>query len=175
PVRVLNLLWHHLGWPPVDRLAGPVDVAHSITPLLVPTRAARQVVTIHDLFFLDRPGSTAAEIRRDYPRLVRAHASRAGLVVTPSHHVSGLVVERLGVDPGRVLTCPGGVPPWTARPAVPADGPVIFLGTLEPRKNVGLLLDAWTHLAERGGPVPALVLAGGRGADADVLLARIAK
>lgn len=175
PVRCLNLLWHHLGWPAVERLAGPVDIAHSITPLLVPTRAARQVVTVHDLFFLDRPAATAAEIRRDYPRLVRAHATRADLVVTPSHHVSGLVVERLGVDPARVLTCASGGPPWTAREAVPADGPVIFLGTLEPRKNVHLLLDAWTILAARGGPVPPLVLAGGRGPDADEVLARIAR
>ncbi len=175
PVRGLNLLWHHLGWPAVERLAGPVDVAHSITPLLVPSRAARQVVTIHDLFFLDHPDATSAEVRRDYPRLVRAHARRADLVVTPSHHVSALVVERLDVDPARVLTCPGGAPRWTARPAVPADGPVIFLGTLEPRKNVHLLLDAWTILIERGGRVPPLVLAGGPGADADAALARIAR
>lgn len=175
PVRVLNLLWHRVGWPPIERLAGDVDVAHSITPLLVPARRARQVVTIHDLFFLDRPDATAAEIRRDYPRLVRRHARQADLVVTPSHHVSGLVVQRLDVDPARVLTCPGGAPPWTARAAVPAEGPVIFLGTLEPRKNVTLLLDAWERLVGRGGRVPTLLLAGGRGADADRVLDRIGR
>jgi glycosyltransferase involved in cell wall biosynthesis len=175
PVRCLNLLWHHVGWPPVERFAGRVDVAHSITPLLVPARTARQVVTVHDLFFLDHPDATSAEIRRDYPRLVRSHAQRADLVVTPSHHVSALVVERLDVDPGRVLTCPGGAPRWTARPSVPAEGPVIFLGTLEPRKNVHLLLDAWTILAGRGGPVPTLLLAGGPGPDAEAVAARIAQ
>ena len=175
PVRALNLLWHRLGWPGVERFAGPVDLAHSPTPLLLPTRRARQVITIHDLFFLDHPEATAAEVRRDYAALVRRHARRADMVVTSSHHVGALVVERLDVDPVRVLTCPAGAPGWTPRPDVPADGPVIFLGTLEPRKNVVTLLDAWEQLVARGGPVPPLVLAGGRGPGADVLLDRLAR
>ncbi len=175
PVRALNLLWHRLGWPPVERFAGAVDVAHSPTPLLLPTRKARRVVTIHDLYFLDHSEDTTAEVRRDYAALVRRHARRADLVVTSSHHVGALVVERLDVDPARVLTCPAGAPAWTPRPDVPADGPVIFLGTLEPRKNVVTLLDAWARIIAGGGPVPPLVMAGGRGPGADVLLDRLTR
>lgn len=175
PVRALNLLWHRLGWPPVERFAGPVDVAHSPTPLLVPSRG-RQVVTIHDLFFLDHPDATTGEVRRDYAALVGRHARRAALVVTVSHHIGALVVERLNVDPARVFTCRAGAPAWTPREAVPAEGPVVFLGTLEPRKNVATLLDAWERLVARGGRVPELVLAGGRGgAHGDALLDRIAR
>lgn len=175
PVRALNLLWHRAGWPPVERFSGPVDVAHSPTPLLIPTRRARQVVTIHDLFFLDQPSATTAEIRRDYPALVRRHARRADMVVTSSHHVGALVVQRLDVDPGRILTCPAGAPPWTPRPAVPPEGPVVFLGTLEPRKNVTTLLDAWERLVARGDRVPPLVMAGGRGPGAEALLDRLSR
>lgn len=175
PVRALNLCWHRLGWPAVETLAGAAAVAHSPTPLLMPTRHARQVVTIHDLFFLDHPEATTAEVRRDYASLVGRHARRADLVLTSSHHVGALVVERLQVDPARVLTCPGGAPPWVARPAVPAEGPVVWLGTLEPRKNVGVLLDAWERLVARGGSVPSLVLAGGHGTESAAVLARIAQ
>lgn len=175
PVRVLNLLWHRAGWPPVEWWSGPVDIAWSPTPMLIPTRRGRRVVTIHDLYFLDHPDATTREIRRDYPRLVRRHAQRADLVVTSSHHVGALVVQRLGVDPARVLTCPGGAPPWAARPEVPANGPVIFLGSLEPRKNVGILLDAWELLTARGRPVPELILAGGPGPGADALMGRITR
>ena len=32
PVRLLNFGWHRLGWPPVEFLTGPVDVAHSMHP-----------------------------------------------------------------------------------------------------------------------------------------------
>lgn len=173
PVRVLNLLWHRVGLPPVEWLAGRLDIAHSSTPLLIPTRRAAQVVTIHDLFFLDAREATAAEIRRDYAQLVVRHARRADLVVTSSHQVAARVVERLGVDPGRVVTCPGGAPDWTPRLRQPDAGPVAFIGTLEPRKNVGLLLDAFEILASRRRQIPRLVLAGHAPASAAPLLARL--
>ncbi len=66
PVRLLNLAWHRLGWPPAEALAGgEYDVTHSLHPLLMPSRAAAQVITIHDLSFLTHPDRTRAEIRRD--------------------------------------------------------------------------------------------------------------
>ncbi len=75
PVAVLNLAWHRLGWPSVERLTGQsFDVAHSFHPLLMPSRSAAQVITIYDLNFLTHPERTRAEIRRDYAALVRSHA-----------------------------------------------------------------------------------------------------
>jgi hypothetical protein len=67
PVRLLNFAWHRLEWPPLEWLAGPADVVQSMHPLMIPARTAARLVTIHDLYFLDRPEHTAAEIRRDYP------------------------------------------------------------------------------------------------------------
>lgn len=174
PVRILNWAWHRLGWPPIEWLAGPVDVAHSPTPLLLPASRAAQVVTIHDLFFLDHPEATAAEVRRDYPALVAAHARQADLVVTVSNTVAAQVAARLDVDPGRIVTCPNGAPDWTPRAAVPADGPVICVGTLEPRKNIAGLLDAWTLLLADGLRVP-LLLAGGAPPSAAPLLERLTR
>ncbi len=172
PVRVLNWAWHRLAWPPVEWLAGDAAVAHSPTPLLLPARRAAQVVTVHDLFFLDHPDATQAEIRRDYAALVTDHARRADLVVTVSETVAAQVVQRLDVDPARVVTCPNGAPDWTPRSGVPIDGPVVFVGTLEPRKNVGGLLDAWEALISGGLRIP-LLLAGGAPASAAPLLARL--
>src|SRR5688572_14473112 len=53
PVCVLNYLWHRAGWPPVEAVAGSFDVVHAAHPLIIPSRHAAQVVTIHDLFFLE--------------------------------------------------------------------------------------------------------------------------
>ena len=78
PVSVLNFAWHRLEWPPVEWLAGPVDVAHAAHPLMLPARRALEVVTIHDLDFLDHPDRTAAEIRRDYPALDREPCPSSG-------------------------------------------------------------------------------------------------
>ena len=84
PVRLLNAAWHRAGWPPVERFAGPIDVAHSMHPLLMPARCAARVVTVHDLDFLDHPERARAEIRRDYPSLTPEHARRADAVIAVS-------------------------------------------------------------------------------------------
>lgn len=176
PVSALNYAWHRLEAPAVEWLAGPADVVHGQHPLLIPTRHAAQVVTIHDLFFLTSPERTRAEIRRDYPRLAPQHARRAHAVLTSSRYTAGRIARELNVDSDRIYVCPPGAPRWQALgggPHLPADGYVLFLGTLEPRKNIGLLLDAYAALLGRGGRVPMLVLAGRATPDAAAWLDRI--
>jgi glycosyltransferase involved in cell wall biosynthesis len=184
PVSVLNFAWHRLGWPSAEVLTGRVfDVTHSSHPLLMPARDAAQVITIHDLDFLAHPERTHAEIRRDYPALARSHARRADLVIVPSRFTAGEVERLLDVSPRRIAVCPPGAPDWSPRSRAPRDGYLLFLGTLEPRKNVGVLLDAYEQLLEsRGGDrsaggcaVPELVLAGRATPAADPWLARLAR
>jgi glycosyltransferase involved in cell wall biosynthesis len=150
PVRLLNLAWHRFEWPPIEMLAGRAyDVVHSPHPLLLPTRQAAQVITIHDLDFLTHPERTRAEVRRDYAPLAPAHARRADAILVPSAYTASEVERLLGVPRDRIAICPAGAPGWTPRPAAPKDGYVLFFGTLEPRKNVGGLLDAWEQLVAR--------------------------
>jgi glycosyltransferase involved in cell wall biosynthesis len=161
PVRLLNLAWHRLGWPPAETLTGgEYDVTHSSHPLLLPARSAAQVVTIHDLNFLTHPERTRAEVRRDYPALARDHARRADRILVPSAFTAGEVERQLGVPRERLAICPPGAPDWAPRAAAPKNGYVLFFSTLEPRKNVGGLLDAYELLLSGNGAVPELVLAG---------------
>jgi glycosyltransferase involved in cell wall biosynthesis len=163
PVRVLNYLWHRYEWPPVEMLAGPVDVAHSAHPLLMPARRAAQVITIHDLFFLSSAKQTSAEIQRDYPELAARHARRADAVITSTQYGKKQVADRLGVADNCIYVCPPGAPSWNTlgrEPHLPRDGCVLFVGTLEPRKNIGILLDAYARLLNCGVSPPRLVLAG---------------
>jgi glycosyltransferase involved in cell wall biosynthesis len=176
PVRILNYLWHRLEWPPAEMLAGNIDVVHSAHPLLMPARNAAQIVTIHDLFFLSRTGDTRAEIRRDYAALVASHARRADAIVTSTQYGRGQIIERLGVAGDRIYVCPPGAPTWLTlgrEPNVPSDGCILFVGTLEARKNVGALLDAYERLLERRPEVPRLILAGRATDAASKWLARI--
>lgn len=176
PVRVLNLAWHRLEWPPVELLTGQrYDIVHSLHPLLLPARSAAQVITIHDLHFLDHPERTRAEIRRDYPALVQSHAARADAVIVPSHFTAREVERRLGVPGTRIAVCSPGAPAWTPRGGPPAAerACVLFLGTLEPRKNVSRLVDAYERLLARRSSLPRLVLAGRAGPEAAPLLDRI--
>jgi len=183
PVRVLNFAWQRLGWPPAEMLAGGAyDLVHSPHPLLIPSRAAAQVITIHDLNFLSHPERTRAEIRRDYPALARAHAHRADAVIVPSAYTAGEVERLLDVPRDRLAICPPGAPAWAPRRTAPDEGYVLFFGTLEPRKNVGGLLDAYEQLITRPANhlrqhrrVPELVLAGGATDEAGSWLERISR
>ena len=195
PVRLLNLAWHRFGWPTAEALTGrEFDVTHSLHPLLLPSRTAAQVVMIHDLDFLAHPERTRAEIRRDYPRLVRAHARRANRIVVPSQFTAREVERQLGIAAERIAICPPGAPDWAPRPrhpnagaalgapprnssreTTPPGGYILFFGTLEPRKNVGGLLNAYERLIAQRPSFPELVLAGKATEEARPWLERITR
>jgi glycosyltransferase involved in cell wall biosynthesis len=160
PVTFLNLAWHRLEWPPVELLAGSVDVAHSLHPLLMPARRAAQVVTVHDLYFLDQPEKTAMEIRRDYPALAASHARRADAVITVSKYTAGNIRSKLGLDRDTITICPPAAPPWTPVARRNPRGHILFMGTVEPRKNVPALLRAYAELVQRRPDAPTLAIAG---------------
>jgi glycosyltransferase involved in cell wall biosynthesis len=173
PGVLLNLGWHRMEWPPVELLTrARFDVVQSLHPLLIPSSRAARLVTIHDLDFLDHPERTRAEIRRDYPKLAESHARRADHVVVNSESTAADVMRRFGLAPDRITVCAPGAPPWTPRASEPADGCILFLGTLEPRKNLGVLLDAYERLRALVPDAPRLVLAGGHGAESAALIAR---
>jgi glycosyltransferase involved in cell wall biosynthesis len=178
PVRALNYAWHRLEMPPVELLVGRMDVVHALHPLLIPARSAAQVVSIHDLFFLNAPDRTRAEIRRDYATLAPAHARRAHAVLTPSHYSADRIERELGVGRERIYVCPPGPPRWhtLGRGRRSSAGSyLLFVGTLEPRKNVGVLLDAYASLLGKLAGLPKLVLAGLATADAAEWLERASR
>jgi glycosyltransferase involved in cell wall biosynthesis len=167
PVRILAWAWNRLQWPPIELIAGAHDVVHSQSPLLIPSAAAAQIVTIHDLDFLRHADQMSAEIRRDYPALARSHAARAHGVIVSSQYAAGEVTRELQIDPARVHVCPPGRPDWAdevrvRREQSPRRKHILFMGTLSLRKNVGTLLEAYARVrASRPDALP-LVLAGHR-------------
>ena len=165
PVRLLSWAWNNHGWPPVETLAGPCDVAHASGPLLLPARRAAQVITIHDLDFLHHPERTTAEIRRDFPRRIHDHARRADHIIVSSRYALGEVAGALDVAAARISVCSPGAPDWTEavagrRARTGRGSTILFVGTAEPRKNLGGLLRAYAALAARTPDAPRLVLAG---------------
>jgi glycosyltransferase involved in cell wall biosynthesis len=165
PVRAITWTWNRLGWPPVEWLVGATDVVHAQTPLRIPARHAASVTTIHDLDFLNRPDRTHSEMRRDYPSRVHEHAARADQIVVSSHYTAGEVVRQLGVPRYRLTVCSPGAPRWASdvarqRAGADAGSIILFVGTVEARKNPGGLLDAYERLRGRRSDAPPLVIAG---------------
>jgi glycosyltransferase involved in cell wall biosynthesis len=128
---------------------------------------------IHDLFFYRHPELTSAEIRRDYAPLVKAHASRADAVLTNSETTAAEIEHELGVAKERITVVPIGIDLELFKPRSDIDMQavfvydlpdrfILFVGTLEPRKNLANLLEAVGILVERGWD-GVLLLVGGKG------------
>ena len=174
PARVLQEAWARSQLPPVELLTGRLDVFHATNFVLPPLRRARGVVTVHDLAFLHLTSTVSAASAR-YRVLVPRSLQRASLVVTPSAAVADQVREAYAPSVP-VIAVPHGVAPgWsTATPPSPAlrahlqlpPEYVLFVGTLEPRKDLATLLAAHRLVPD----APPLVLVGppGWGAQVDV-------
>ena len=180
PVRLLNRAWHRWEWPPIEALAGRVDVAHSMHPLMLPSRRAARVITIHDLYFLDHAEDTEREIRRDYAALAASHARRCDAIVAVSEYTAAGIRSRFDVAAEKIAVCsPAALRLPSVAQGRPATlgrrGPdaILFVGTLETRKNVPALLDAYGRLLAREPRIPPLVLAGRAGAGAETVLNRL--
>ena len=149
---------------PAAAAALRLDVVHSPSFIMPLVRGgARHVLTIHDLTSFSRP-DTHVPLRRSvlYRRAVTTSIRRADAVTVPSGFVRGDLLRRFpDVPPERVRVVPWGIDE-AFRPRAPEDARrrlahlrlperfVLFVGTLEPRKNVRVLLAEAQRDAEIG-------------------------
>lgn len=109
------------------------------------------VLTLHDLSpWMNREWQPdATRVRRRTPWLLRA--GFATMVITPSEAGRRAAIERFGLDPERVVAVPLAAAETCRRVSVPPpEQPYfLFVGTLEPRKNIARLIDAWREVRTR--------------------------
>ncbi|HEV8241957.1 MAG TPA: glycosyltransferase family 1 protein [Thermoanaerobaculia bacterium] len=168
-----GVLWQQLRLP--RRLArGDVDVFWSplqTLPLLGETPA---VVTVHDLTTLLLPETHRFKVMATQVPLLGRSLARARRILAVSEATAADVRRFFPETAGRLSVVLGGVAarftPANADQVAATreqlgcpDGYFLYVGTLEPRKNVALLVDAWQSLREEHADVPPLVLVGGYG------------
>lgn len=169
PARAARAAWRRWGRPRIERLTGPVDLVHATNFVLPALGGAAGVVTVHDLSFLRDDTWPGGHRLRD---LVPWSVARAAKVVVPTDAIGREVRDRLRVPGDKVAVTPEGVAPVFfgvsplgegALRALGIQGPfAVAVGTIEPRKNLPTLLEAWRRAApELEGW--SLVLAGPRG------------
>ena len=176
PARLLTSLWLRGNWPPIEALAGgPWDIVQSAQPTLVPARSGIRLTTAYDLDFVDHPERTQAEFTGRYAALAQRQSHEADHIIAISAHTAGEVESRLGVPRSRITVCRPGRPAWPVRMAPPPASLayLLFVGTLEPRKNVAGLLEAYGRLIARNPQAPPLVLVGRTVAESASVLAQL--
>lgn len=166
PARLLRAAWSRFSFPDVRALAGPVDLFHATNFVLPPTGRAAGVVTVHDLAYLRYPETVSVDSLA-YRELVPAAIERGATVITPSRAVADQVTDAYRIEPERVRPIHLGVDAgWfdvrPARSGLPSEY-LLAVGTLEPRKNLPVLLDMVRSAKAARRALPPLVLVGGQG------------
>ncbi len=179
-------LWTRFAWPPVEWFAGDIAIAHNLCHQTPATRRAIRLVTIHDLSFLRVPETHTQRTVAVQTRLLRQCAEEADVLVAVSEHCGRELVDVMGVSPDRVHVVPNGVhlgefdgpfdqaahAALTARLGITREY-FIHLGTLEPRKNVERLIEAYDRVRAQRRSLPQLVLVGKLGWKSEGILETI--
>jgi glycosyltransferase involved in cell wall biosynthesis len=153
PRRALYEAWHRLRWPNVDTATGPIDAVHAIS-MAIPPREPRLIVTIHDLAWRhDRSHFTPHGVRF-FERGLALTQAEANLVLCPSRATLE-DCARAGIERTRLRLVPLGVDVERAsdeeartvreKYGLTRDY-VLWAGTVEPRKNLGRLLEAFAKV-----------------------------
>jgi glycosyltransferase involved in cell wall biosynthesis len=151
------------------------DVFHSAVHVLPERLPCPSVVTIHDLAFMVYP-QFYRPARRLYQRIFTARGARAATqVIAVSESTKRDVVARLGVAAEKVhvvypaldarfqpIADPARLAAFRHEQGLP-ERFLLYLGTLEPRKNLAALLEAYALLRASDDTTPPLVLAGAKG------------
>jgi glycosyltransferase involved in cell wall biosynthesis len=158
PQRLLWTLWAL----PRDLRDRPVDVFHGVTGFeLPPGRPAGLVTTVHDLIPLRFPRLVPWRHRIAVRALLGRAVRRAARVIAVSEATRAELLARYRLPAGRVCVIPEAAGPAFAPPSAAARAAVrvrhalrgsyvLFVGLLEPKKNLGALLAAVARLRAAG-------------------------
>ncbi|MHB8219236.1 MAG: glycosyltransferase family 4 protein [Acidimicrobiales bacterium] len=176
PRPILYDAWNFMGHPRLARLApllGACDLVHAPSSAVPPTGRTPLVVSIHDAAFALFPSTYPARGRRFHRLGAEAAAQRADLVITGSTTAKREIAENTPIPATRIRVVPYGVDHTKASTAavdralrqhrlveIPY---VLWVGSLEPRKNVGTLLEAFARLIHTSQLPHHLVFAGPSG------------
>jgi len=166
---------NEIGFPPLDWLIRGADIFHATNLLRRPPKRPKLTATIHDLTCwlmpeVHTPGNVKAD--REFAENIVARAD--GLIAV-SENTRQDAIRLLGIAPDRVQTIYSGiaesyfeaVPSWRARPYA------LYVGTIEPRKNLDTVLDAWALMKPSLRGEFDLLIAGPRGWSSDQTFGRI--
>jgi glycosyltransferase involved in cell wall biosynthesis len=163
--------WTSTRRPTPQTVCGPLDVVHAPGPTLPPSGGAPLVATIHDLAPLRFADRYPRSVRLALKQGVRFATREADRVICPSESTAAELRDLLGVGDDRVRVVPHGVAmpvpdvveaeAFVAKRGIP-EPYVLWVGTQEERKNVGIVIEAFGRIAARDRSV-SLVLHGPQG------------
>ncbi len=188
PWMLMQKAWMALGIPSTERWFGDFDIVHGLFNFAPPSRRSKRVITVYDVAFLKYPERFTPAHARHFDRSTGYSVRSCDAVIAISENTKRDIVDCYGISPSKVTATPLGIDLETFHPILDAQAleagrkrfglkgkVILYIGTLEPRKNLGVLLDAFDTLNAKYKGEFQLVLAGKQGHGMEALMPRLEK
>lgn len=175
PGSVKRLYWNIIRTPPLYTLIGPFDIFHSAEPLLPPVGNKRSIITFNDSAYYKFPQFYSKWIAKKWDYLYRRSLRMADAVIVLSENTRTDLIDMMALPPQRVhIVRPPTDPVFSdsrsqqdeshvrGKFSLP-DQFILFVGTIEPRKNISRLVKAFEMFLNTQNRSVSLVIVGRRG------------
>jgi glycosyltransferase involved in cell wall biosynthesis len=173
PVRSVFRKWWLVGLPAMLQIS-PVDLFHGTNYCIPVFAPCPTVVTIHDMSIYAHPTTHKSINVRRGKRRMPIMARRSSMIIAPSECTKQEIIKYLGTRPEKIRVI------YEAAREIMEPLPlsacmdvlekhkirrpyILYVGTIEPRKNLLTLIRAYDELLKSSPHRPQLVLCGGRG------------
>jgi glycosyltransferase involved in cell wall biosynthesis len=175
PGAIRRWHWNYVRFPPLNTLIGRFDVFHSSEPLLPPVGNGRSIVSFNDSAYFKFPHFYSNVTARKWDYLYRRSVRKADAIITLSENTRNDLIEMTGLPPERIHVVRPPTDPIFSdtisaqderhvrkKYSLPEEF-ILFVGTLEPRKNIPRLVKAFEEFLNETRSDVFLVIVGRRG------------
>jgi len=203
PVKLIDIAFQKLRFPPVQCFTGKTDVFHSPSPVLPPLLKCARVATVHDIYFLRSPDETQKESRTVFAKQIERHLNEADMIISVSkftadevsdqfnidenkikviHHGCDHVIDDLNIEPDKSGSSAETAKALTTEKektlrelGLSTDADIMLcVGTVEPRKNPEFMIDVFELVKKWMKQKIVLIFAGHYGWNTERFKARLA-
>ena len=153
PNKILNICWAYSSIPKIEFFTGPLDVFHGPSFQMPPTGKAANVLSIHDLVFHIYPDLAIPSSVRHFGARLKEYIKRADIITTISDSTAADIIKYFNVSPEKIRTIYPGATllkhatdheiEETRTKYGLSKNFILFVGCIEPRKNLARLLKAF--------------------------------
>lgn len=171
-----QLIWAFFPLPYRFFFKEKADISHFYNYHVPPFARGKKVAIIYDTVIKDFPETVRFKTKMMLKLTLKRSIKRADRIVTISKFSKRQIIRHFGVSPEKIDIVPCGVnfdifnPNYSASLVAKTAAKynissdyILYLGTLEPRKNIERIIEAYSLLKSKTKTSPALVLAGGKG------------
>jgi glycosyltransferase involved in cell wall biosynthesis len=173
--RILQGFWKYLSFPKLEFITGEVDLFHFTNGTIVPNKANKNIITIHDLSFLKYPETIESKNLSFLKKMMPISLKRADHIITVSENTKKDVIENYNIEDSKITVVYNGLDyEFKEKSSLAMQAKVkqkynlknnflLSVSTIEPRKNFSTLIEAYLKLNKEVKEKTDLIICGGEG------------